>query len=80
MRIEDTGLALARGDKVVLLQMTTRPRTSEEKQAICRLLATYLAANCCVDPRALVVSLVESRDADWSSGLGEAQFLSGRLA
>jgi len=55
MRIEDTGLALARGDKVVLLQMTTRPRTSEEKQAICRLLATYPAANCCVDPRALVV-------------------------
>jgi hypothetical protein len=32
MRVEDTGLGIERTDKVVVVQVTSRPRTTEEKQ------------------------------------------------
>ena len=79
VRVEDTGLGLTRSDKVVLLQVISRPRSVEQKQAFYRLLSTYLAQDCGLDPQDLMISLVENTDADWSFGLGEAQFLTGKL-
>jgi hypothetical protein len=38
-----------------------------------------LSAACGLAPEDVIVSFVESQDADWSFGLGRAQFLTGDL-
>lgn len=79
VRFEDTGLGIARSDRVVLLQITSRPRSEAAKQAFYRLLCAKLAADCGIAPEDVIVSFVENQDADWSFGLGRAQFLTGEL-
>ncbi len=79
MRIEDTGLGMKRTDKVVVVQVTSRPRTREEKQNFYRLLCAALEEKCSIAPSDVMVSIVENTDADWSFGNGEAQFLTGKL-
>jgi phenylpyruvate tautomerase PptA (4-oxalocrotonate tautomerase family) len=79
VRIEDTGLGFERTDKVVLIQVTTRPRTTEEKTDFYRRLCADLGAKCGVPPTDVMVSFVENTDEDWSFGNGEAQFLTGKL-
>ncbi len=76
---EDTGLGLERSKNFVLLQITTRPRTSAEKQDFYRRLCDELQAACGIESRDVMISIVENTDADWSFGLGEAQFLTGAL-
>jgi hypothetical protein len=49
------------------------------KQAFYRLLCANLSAACGLAPEDVIVSFVESQDADWSFGLGRAQFLTGDL-
>lgn len=80
VRIEDTGLGFARSDKVVLLQVTSRPRSVEEKTTFYRLLCKELEEHCGIAPADVMVSFVHNTDADWSFGAGEAQFLTGTLA
>jgi phenylpyruvate tautomerase PptA (4-oxalocrotonate tautomerase family) len=77
LRIEDTGLGLERTDQVVIVQVTSRPRTTEEKQNFYRLLCEALQKNCGIVPSDVMVSIVENTDVDWSFGNGEAQFLTG---
>src|ERR1051325_855810 len=79
VRIEDTGLGIDRADKVVIGQVTSRPRTPSEKQAFFRLLCEALQKRCGIAPSDVMVSIVENTDADWSFGNGEAQFLTGKL-
>lgn len=79
MIIEDTGLGIPRTDKVVFLQVTSRPRGRAAKEAFYRLLAEELERSCGLAPSDLVVSIIESTDEDWSFGLGRAQFLMGDL-
>jgi phenylpyruvate tautomerase PptA (4-oxalocrotonate tautomerase family) len=79
LRIEDTGLGLERTDQVVIVQVTSRPRTTEEKQNFYRLLCEALQKNCGIVPSDVMVSIVENTDVDWSFGNGEAQFLTGKL-
>jgi Tautomerase enzyme len=43
MVIEDTGIGFARSDKIVALQITSRPRKREMKQAFYRLLVERLS-------------------------------------
>jgi hypothetical protein len=76
---EDTGLGIERSRNFVLLQVTTRPRSAEEKQEFYRLLCSELKASCGIEASDVMVSIVENTDADWSFGHGEAQFLTGRL-
>lgn len=75
----DTDLGFQRSQKVVLIQITTRPRSVEEKETLYRRLAEVLLERCCLPTSELVVSLTENTDADWSFGGGEAQFLTGAL-
>ncbi|NYD23345.1 tautomerase family protein [Kineococcus aurantiacus] len=77
--VHDTGLGIERTDGVVVLQVTSRPRPREQKEALHRLLAHHLRERAGVDPGDLVVCLVENSDADWSFGHGRAQFLTGEL-
>lgn len=79
MIIEDTGLGIPRTDKVVVVQVTTRPRSKEMKETFYRLLVQELEAACGITPEDVMVSMVTNSDEDWSFGLGRAQFLTGEL-
>jgi Tautomerase enzyme len=79
MIIEDTGLGFVRSDQVVLLQVTSRPRNREMKQAFYRLLVERLSSSCGISPHDVVVNFVTNADEDWSFGAGRAQFLTGEL-
>lgn len=79
MIVEDTGLGFARTDKVVLLQVVSRPRGREKKELFYRLLVEELEKSCGIAPSDVMVSVVENDDEDWSFGIGRAQFLTGDL-
>ncbi len=79
VRLEDTGLGIERSDRTLMISMTTRPRTQEEKTEFYRILCQQLHDNCGISPSDVIVNIVENTDADWSFGDGEAQFLTGRL-
>lgn len=79
MLIEDTGLGIRRTEKVVFLQITTRPRPRAMKQEFYRLLVEELEKSCGIAPSDVVVSMISNTDEDWSFGHGRAQFLTGEL-
>ena len=79
MKVEDTGLGIPRTDGVVMVQVTTRPRTRIEKQTFYELLVRELNRCCGVKPSDVVVSITQNADEDWSFGYGRAQFLTGEL-
>ncbi|SHN03310.1 Phenylpyruvate tautomerase PptA, 4-oxalocrotonate tautomerase family [Pseudomonas asturiensis] len=79
MIVEDTGLGIPRTDKVVMISVTSRPRTEESKVRFYQLLAQALQEDCGIDANDLMVSIVTNTDADWSFGHGRAQFLTGEL-
>jgi phenylpyruvate tautomerase PptA (4-oxalocrotonate tautomerase family) len=79
MKVEDTGLNIPRTAGVILVQVTTRPRTRLEKQNFYELLCQELNRCCGVKPSDVVVSITQNADEDWSFGYGRAQFLTGEL-
>ncbi|MGA9393124.1 MAG: tautomerase family protein [Candidatus Sulfotelmatobacter sp.] len=79
MRIEDTGLGIPRTDRVVFVQVTTRPRSRLEKQNFYELLCQELARRCGVKASDVIVSITQNADEDWSFGYGRAQFITGEL-
>jgi hypothetical protein len=79
MIIQDTGLGIARTPNVLVLQVTTRPRSRAMKQAFYRSLVEKLEAECSIAPSDVIVTFVTNADEDWSFGLGRAQFLTGEL-
>jgi len=76
---EDTGLGLERSDGVTVIQIFQQGRTVEQKKAAYAELASRLEAKCGVAPSDLIVSVMANERADWSFGLGRAQFLEGDL-
>lgn len=76
---EDTGLGIERSEGVVIVQIIQQGRSDEQKQTIYRELAARLDAAGLVRPADLIVSVVANERADWSFGLGRAQFLTGEL-
>jgi phenylpyruvate tautomerase PptA (4-oxalocrotonate tautomerase family) len=76
---EDTGLGFERTDGVVLVQVVQQGRTEDQKRALYAALAAALEQRAGVRPEDLVVCVVENTRADWSFGLGRAQFLEGDL-
>ena len=76
----DTGLGIARTDKVVLIEVRSRNRPQEQKLRFYELLCQMLKDSCNLDSSDVIVSFVENGDADWSFGLGRAQFVTGELA
>lgn len=77
---EDTGLGLQRSDGIVIIQIFRQGRSTKQKVAVYAELAQRLEAECGVRPEDLIVSVMANKYADWSFGLGEAQFMNGRLA
>lgn len=79
MIIEDTGLGIVRTANMLVLQVTTRPRSRVMKQAFYRSLVEKLEAACGIAPSDVLVTFVTNTDEDWSFGLGRAQFVTGEL-
>ena len=79
MIVEDTGLGIERTPNMLVLQLTTRPRSRAMKQAFYSSLVERLADQCGISPNDVVVTFVTNTDEDWSFGLGRAQFLTGEL-
>jgi len=77
--VEDTGLGIQRTKNVVVVSVTSRPRTQEAKQAFYKDLCRELKSSCGIEPSDVMVSIVTNTDADWSFGNGNAQFLTGEL-
>ncbi|MGG4253773.1 tautomerase family protein [Bacillus licheniformis] len=77
--IQDTGLGLNRSKDLVVISITSKTRTESQKEKLYALLAERLEAECGISPEDVMVSITENADADWSFGLGEAQFLTGKL-
>ncbi|KFM90836.1 hypothetical protein CHCC14820_3577 [Bacillus paralicheniformis] len=77
--IQDTGLGLNRSKDLVVISITSKTRTESQKEKLYALLAEKLEAGCGISPEDVMVSITENGDADWSFGLGEAQFLTGKL-
>src|SRR6266403_916086 len=80
MTVEDTGLGFVRSDHVLLLQVTSRPRSREMKETFYRLLVERLATRCGICSDDFIVNFVTNADVDWSFGAGRAQFLTGELS
>jgi phenylpyruvate tautomerase PptA (4-oxalocrotonate tautomerase family) len=74
---EDTGLGLERTDGIVIIQIFQQGRSNEQKVAMYAELARRLDAECGVRPEDLIISVMANRPADWSFGLGQAQFVTG---
>jgi hypothetical protein len=64
----------------VIIQVFQQGRSTEQKLAMYAELAKRLQAECGIPPEDLIVSVMANRHADWSLGLGRAQFLTGALA
>lgn len=79
MIIEDTGLGFERTDNLVVISIVSKARNKDKKEKLYALLAEKLESECGIAPADLMVSISENGDADWSFGLGEAQFLTGKL-
>ena len=77
---EDTGLDIERSHGIVIIQIFQQGRSTEQKVAMYAELGKRLEAECGVRPEDLIVSVMANRHADWSFGLGRAQFLTGALA
>jgi len=74
MIAEDTGLNIPRTEKLLIISMTSRPRPEEQKRRFYEELGA-----CGILPSDVMVSITTNTDADWSFGLGRAQFLTGEL-
>jgi hypothetical protein len=79
MIVEDTGLGIERTPNMLVLQVTSRPRSRAMKQVFYSSLVEKLEAACGIAPSDVLVTFVTNSDEDWSFGLGRAQFLTGEL-
>jgi len=79
MIMEDTGLDIPRTPAFVFIQVTTRPRTVDEKKAFYELTVEKLEKDCGIAPSDVMINFVTCEDEDWSFGYGRAQFLTGEL-
>ena len=77
--LQDTGLGFERTDRVVLVSVVQQGRTTAQKQALYAALAQRLEDKTGLAPTDLVVSVSENTRADWSFGMGRAQFVEGEL-
>jgi hypothetical protein len=77
--VQDTGLGIARSDKVVVVTIISRPRSEESKLKFYAELCRELESSCNIPPSDVMVSMVINSDADWSFANGRAQFITREL-
>ncbi|MBW3702164.1 tautomerase family protein [Bacillus sp. S2(2019)] len=79
MMIEDTGLGYPRTKDLVVISVVSKQRTKEQKEQLYAQIAERIEKECGVAKTDVMISIVENGDADWSFGMGEAQFIRGLL-
>jgi hypothetical protein len=79
MILLDTGLGFERSEQAIVIQVFTSPRTTVNKTKFYQLLANNLEAQCGLDPKDLLISVMTNADVDWSFGFGDTQYLTGKL-
>ena len=77
--VQDSGLNLPRSGQVVLISITSRPRSTEQKMKCYVEICRQLKDTCGIEESDVIISIVTNDDADWSFGRGHAQFLTGEL-
>jgi phenylpyruvate tautomerase PptA (4-oxalocrotonate tautomerase family) len=77
--VQDSGLGIQRTRNALIISITSRPRTEEQKRVLYTKLCEELKRSCGIEPSDVVVSIVANTDSDWSFGNGRAQFLTGEL-
>ncbi len=78
IRALDTGLNYTRTNNIVVIQITQQGRSTEQKKAMYKEMSIQLE-KIGIAPADLIISVIENTRADWSFGLGKAQFLDGDL-
>jgi phenylpyruvate tautomerase PptA (4-oxalocrotonate tautomerase family) len=76
-KIDDTGLGIVRTCHIVVVSMTTTPRSDAAKQLFYRALCRELEDSCGIASSDVIVSISTTSNADWSLGLGDAQLIWG---
>ncbi|KAJ5113640.1 Tautomerase/MIF superfamily [Penicillium angulare] len=76
---EDSGLGFTRTKKLVIIQILQQGRSAAQKQQVFKELSEKLQQNCSVSGQDLIISCAENTHADWSFGMGIAQFMTGEL-
>ncbi|GEK58495.1 tautomerase family protein [Marinococcus halophilus] len=79
MYIEDTGLGFGRTNNIVVIQVISKTRTAEQKKRLYKNVAGHLQSRCHINSEDVMISITDNTEADWSFGMGEAQFLNGKL-
>ncbi len=79
MILLDTGLGFDRTENQLVIRVTSKKRTEKQKQLFYKRVTERLLDECQIEPRDVMISIVENGNADWSFGYGEAQFLNGKL-
>jgi phenylpyruvate tautomerase PptA (4-oxalocrotonate tautomerase family) len=77
--VEDVGLGFDRSDDLVVVQVTSTPRSLAARKAFYELAAEKLSSDCGIAPQNLMINIVTVSESDWSFGMGRAQFLTGEL-
>ncbi|MDL2403548.1 tautomerase family protein [Rhizobium mayense] len=78
-RALDTGLDIPRTNRFVMVEVVSRPRTTEEKTSFYETLCAALQQRCETASTDVMVSFTSNTDEDWSFGRGRPQFLTGEL-
>ncbi|KAH8696425.1 Tautomerase/MIF superfamily [Talaromyces proteolyticus] len=76
---EDSGLGYSRSNQLVIIQIFQQGRDQQQKKDVYKALQKSLHSECGVSGDDLIVTCVENSRADWSFGMGEAQFLTRQL-
>lgn len=77
--VEDTGLGIARTKKVLVITVTSMPRSPELKLKLYSELCRELKASSGIEASDVMISIVTNSPPDWSFGNGEAHFVTGKL-
>jgi hypothetical protein len=77
--VEDTGLGIVRTKKVLVITVTSMPRSPELKLKLYSELCRELKASSGIVASDVMISIVTNSSPDWSFGNGEAQFVTGKL-
>jgi hypothetical protein len=77
--LEDTGLGFERSHRRILVQVFTRPRSTEQKRKFYALSSSILSERLRIATEDLMITCVTNSDSDWSFAHGRPQFLTGEL-
>ncbi|QKX61335.1 uncharacterized protein TRUGW13939_08483 [Talaromyces rugulosus] len=76
---EDTNLGFSRSRNMVIIKILQQGRSDRQKQEVFQALHESLSAKCGLSGEDLIISCAQNTPADWSFGMGVAQFLTGQL-